>query len=109
MDADNNPSTFEYPDYVVRVFRDEQGRRVTQFIAIFEGAGLPNKANADLCAAAPEMYEALFALRAAIDGLGLKFPYLEACKLQAINALIKANSGSLPPVAEKDQNEGNKS
>src|ERR1700684_1195174 len=47
------------PHHVVRVSTDEQKRRHTQFIATFNGAGLPNEANAKLIAAAPEMAEAL--------------------------------------------------
>lgn len=44
---------------VKRVFRDEQNRRVTQFPAVCNCAGLPNGANAALVAAAPELYAEL--------------------------------------------------
>jgi hypothetical protein len=41
-------------------------------------------------AVAEEMYKALFKLCAAVDGLTLKFPYLERCKLAAVKVLAKA-------------------
>ncbi len=45
----------DYPAHVVRVFRDDKGRRVTQFIAQCNGATSPNDANAKLIAQVPEL------------------------------------------------------
>jgi hypothetical protein len=43
----------------VRVYRDDQGRRCTQFIATCNGATCPNEANSRLIAAAPELLEGI--------------------------------------------------
>jgi hypothetical protein len=48
-----------YPDHVVRIYRDSQGRRCTQYIALCKGAALPNDANANLIAAAPDLLQEL--------------------------------------------------
>jgi hypothetical protein len=56
----------EYPATVVRVFRDEQNRRVTQFIAECKGAALPNYENARLIAQAPALFEERDALTFAL-------------------------------------------
>ena len=50
------------------------------------------KGNAYLIAAAPEMYEALFKLRAAVDGILLEYEYLTECKSLASAALAKAEN-----------------
>lgn len=47
------------------------------------------EANARLIAAAPEMYEALFKLRGAVDGILLEYEYLTECKALALAALAK--------------------
>jgi hypothetical protein len=52
----------EYPDHIVKIDRDEQGRRRTAFVATCESATLPNEANARLIAAAPELLSALKAI-----------------------------------------------
>jgi hypothetical protein len=44
---------------VKRVYRDEQNRRVTEWPAVCNCAGLPNEANARLIAAAPDLHRAL--------------------------------------------------
>jgi hypothetical protein len=55
-----------------------------------EKENAPIAENARLIAAAPEMYEALFKLRGAVDGILLEYEYLTECKALAIDALTKA-------------------
>lgn len=51
----------EYPDHIVKIDRDERGRRRTVFVAICESATLPNGANAQLISKAPQLYAVLTA------------------------------------------------
>jgi hypothetical protein len=48
--------TFEYPAHVVRKFINAEGLRCTSFVCDCNGEGLPNDDNAQLIAAAPELY-----------------------------------------------------
>ena len=54
-------------------------------------------ANANLIAAAPELFEALFKLRGAVDGLLPGYAYLTECKANASAALAKALASPTAP------------
>lgn len=60
-----NESEEAIPDHVRRRFVDEQGRRVTQFVATCNTNLAESRANAHLIAAAPDL---LAALKAMMDG-----------------------------------------
>ena len=52
-----------YPDHVVAISFDAEGRRVTSFVCTCESATLDNAANARRISAVPDMLEALKSAR----------------------------------------------
>lgn len=84
--------TAEYPAHVIRVYRDEQGRRCTQFLADCNGANAPNEANAALMAAAPELLASLEAILA-FDENGRYNSVRVADRMRAEKAIKQAGGG----------------
>jgi len=76
----------EWPTHVKRTFLDEQGRRVTQFVATCNDMLPEVHANARLIAAAPEM---LAALKLAV-GEGSSFACPEETEAKLLAAIAKA-------------------
>src|ERR1019366_7672598 len=56
---EGKPVTMEAPPQVVAIYQDEQERRCTAHVCSCESTTLPNKENAQLIAAAPDMMSAL--------------------------------------------------
>ena len=63
-----NDEPIEYPDHVVSISFDSEGRRVTSFVCTCESATLDNAANARRISAVLDMLEALEAARPHVYG-----------------------------------------
>ena len=55
------------PAMVVHVYRDEQGRRTTEFLATCDSTTAPNDANVELFALAPDLAAEVLRLREALE------------------------------------------
>lgn len=77
--------------HVVAIYRDEQGRRCTAFVAVCNSTTLANASNAHLIAGAPELLAACKNALAwrGLDGDGISDPV----RSQLISALAKAEAG----------------
>lgn len=104
---------FKYPDHVVSVITDDQGCRVTRFVAECLATTLPNGANARLIAAAPDLLEALKRiLPAARDSKHHDFSNVngdEDTLTEMLNAAYAAIAkATLPPEQSTPREDGTK-